>query len=158
MDSHPISIVRIEQTKSLNIEYSLHYLQEITLPHAWSGQPPDQNRNFAISFNDIKFGYTDPGSRPSSNAKSAKSVGGHPSPSCTSKYIHAAVTISRQPRNDAPSPSDRSSIRESKILRDLFHESCSKDLSVSRRQNKYDKDVPRVAYPDTCIHRYSYPA
>ena len=153
-----MSIVRIEQTKSLNIEYSLHYLQEITLPHVWSGQPQNQNSNFAIPSNDIKFGYTDPGSRPSSNAKSAESVGGYPSPSCASKSIHAAVTVSRQPHNDAPSPSDRSSIRESKTLKDLFHESCSTVLSVSRRRNKYDKDVPRVVYRGACIHPRSYPA
>ena len=156
------SAVQIEQTQPLNIEYSLQYLQEITIPHAWSRQPPNQNANFAISLNDIKFGYTDPGSRPSSNAKSAESVGGYPSPSCTSKSIHAAVTISRQPRNDALSSIDRSLMRESKTLKDLFHESYSTVVSLSSservRQRCTPSNTSRYVYPSALTSRVRCPS
>ena len=73
-----------------------------------------------------KLGYFNPGSRPSS---SAESIGGYLSGSLAPKSAHAAATISRWFRNEAPSP-------DPKTFEDLLHESCPMVSSVFRHRNK----------------------
>jgi hypothetical protein len=60
----------------------------------------DCSRSLSTSADNKKLGYLDPSSQPSSNAKSAESLGGYRSGSLTSRSANIPATISRQSHND----------------------------------------------------------
>jgi len=90
-----------------------------------SGCRQNHNEWLALTEDSIKFGCSDPSSRSSRNTKFAERGGGKGSGSLASMSECAFATISRDCRRDmlsSLSSSDRFSIRESKAVNDLFHE------------------------------------